>query len=338
MTFLWSYMLWLLLLVPVLSLFYVWSQRRRQKYVVRFASLSLVKEAIGRGPGLRRHIPPALFLLGLTIMILALARPHGYVTVFKQEGTVILAIDVSGSMLADDLKPDRMEAAKNAALAFVEKQPQGVRMGVVSFTDNAALVQAPTTDKETVKAAIKRLQAQRGTAIGRGLQASLDAIAEEPQAPLVDSNSSPFVKPTPRPTPTPLPKGEYAPAIIVLMTDGENNLPPEPLEVAPQAVQRGIRVFTVGVGSPDGAILKIQGRSVRTRLDEATLKRIAEMTDGEYYNASTETDLKKVYENLGTNVVQRTEQTEITAYFTGVAIALTMLGGLLSLFWFSRLP
>ena len=331
--------LWALALIPLLILAYAWAQSRRKKYVVRFASLSLVKEAMGRGPGFRRHIPPALFLLGLTTMIFAVARPHGTVTLLKQEGTVVLTIDVSGSMLADDLKPDRMEAAKNAALAFVERQPVGVRIGVVSFTDNAAIVQAPATDKEVVKAAIRRLKAERGTAIGRGLLAALDAITEGPGATSLDpSTPSPFVRPTPKPTPTPLPKGEYAPAIIVLLSDGESNTGPDPLEVAPEAAQRGIRVYTIGVGSPDGAILKIQGRSVRTKLDEPTLKRIAEITDGKYFSASNENDLKSIYENLGANLVLRTEQIEITAYFTAAAVALTLLAGLFSLLWFSRLP
>ena len=176
MSFQWPQGLWFLLVIPVLIVAYIWSQRRRNKFAIRYASLSLVKDAIGKGPGIRRHIPPALFIIAVTIMIIGLARPQAEVSLLRQEGTVILSIDVSGSMLADDLQPNRMEAAKNAAISFVQKQPPGVRIGVVSFTDNASMVQAPTVDRDPVLAAIKRLQAQRGTAVGRGLLTSLDAI------------------------------------------------------------------------------------------------------------------------------------------------------------------
>src|SRR5712692_4000952 len=208
--FLWPDMFWWLLLIPLLILAYLWTQRRRHQYAVRYASLSLVKEALGKDPGIRRHIPPALFLLALAVMVVGLARPQAVITVPKTEGTVILSIDVSGSMLADDLKPTRMEAAKDAARTFVQKQPQGVRLGVVSFTDNAFIVQAPTTDRDTVIAAINRLQPQRGTAIGRGLSSALDAIFETNLSSVIDA--PPNARVTPAPTPTPLPRGEYAPA------------------------------------------------------------------------------------------------------------------------------
>ncbi len=171
-------MLWLLLLIPALVVAYILAQRRRQRYALRYASLSLVKEALGRGPGIRRHIPPALFLMGLAVMLVALARPVSVVTLPAQEGTVILTMDVSGSMRADDLKPSRLDASKSAARAFVENEPPGVRIGVVSFSDNAFVVQAPTDDKEAVLAAINRLTPQRGTAVGRGLLTSLDAISK----------------------------------------------------------------------------------------------------------------------------------------------------------------
>jgi Ca-activated chloride channel family protein len=328
--------LWFLLIVPVLIAVYVWSQRRRQKYAVRYASLSLVKDAIGKGPGIRRHIPPALFMIALATMIVGLARPEATIILPKQEGTVILSIDVSGSMLADDLQPNRMEAAKNAATAFVQKQPTGVRIGVVSFTDNAFIVQAPTVDREPVLAAIKRLQPQRGTAVGRGLLTSLDAIFEQNLSQLVDS--PPNARQTPIPAPPPLARGAYAPAIVVLLTDGESNVGPDPIEMAKLAAQRGVRVFTIGVGTAEGTILRIQGRAVRTRIDEATLKRMADMTDGAYYNATNENDLRSIYDNLGSQTVFRTEKTEITYLFTAGALVVSVLAGVLSLFWFNRLP
>jgi Ca-activated chloride channel family protein len=327
-------MLWLLLLVPVLVVAYILAQRRRQHYALRYASLSLVKEALGRGPGWRRHVPPALFITSLAVMLFALARPATVVTLPTQEGTVILTLDVSGSMRAQDLKPDRLEAAKVAARSFIEKQPSGVKIGVVSFSDNAFLVQAPTDDKAAILAAVNRLTPQRGTAIGSALLTSLDAVFEEANAEGGPPNS--IADPTP--TPTPLPQGVYEPAIIVLLTDGESNRGPRPLDVVDQLAARGVRVYTIGVGTTQGTVLSTGGRSMRVRLDEATLKAVAEATNGAYYNASTEKDLKAIYDNLSTHLVFTRQQTEITAIFTGIAVALSLIAGILSLLWFNRLP
>jgi Ca-activated chloride channel family protein len=334
MEFLWPFMLLFLLLVPVIVILYILAQRRRQRYALRYASLSLVKEALGRGPGRRRHIPPALFIASLAVMLFALARPATSVTLPSNEGTVILTMDVSGSMRAEDMKPNRLAAAKVAARAFVEKQPQGVKVGVVSFSDNAFVVQAPTSDKQAVIGAINRLTTQRGTAIGSALLTSLDAIFEDANAEGGATGST--AEPTP--TPTPLPQGVYEPAIVVLLTDGESNRGPRPMEVVDRLAARGIRVYTIGVGSVQGTVLSTQGRSMRVRLDEEVLKRIAEATNGAYYNASTEKDLKAIYDNLSTHLVFRKQQTEVTAIFTGVAVALSLIGGMLSLLWFNRLP
>ena len=344
-------MLWLLLLIPVLILAYIIAQRRRQKYALRYASLSLVKEALGRGPGIRRHIPPMVFLLGLAVMIVALARPSATMLLPSQQGTVILTFDVSGSMRAEDMKPTRLDAAKVAARAFIEKQPTNVRIGVVAFSDNAAVVQAPTTDREAILGAVNRLQPQRGTAIGRGVLTSLDAIFETPQQqpqqpppPSYDRfgydprGGGRFNPPTPTPAYTPVPRGEYSPAIVILLSDGESNVGPPPLEIVNQAEDRGVRVFTVGVGSPEGIVLNAGGRNVRVRLDEAVLKKIAERTDGRYFKADTEESLKDVYENLSTRLVFKTERTEVTAAFTGAAVVLLLIAGTLSLVWFNRLP
>ncbi len=335
-------MLTLLLLIPALIIVYILLQRRRQKYALRYASLSLVKEALGRGPGWRRHVPAAIFLMALTAMIFALARPEMETLVPSAEGTIILTVDVSGSMTATDLQPNRMEAAKAAARAFVEKQPETVQVGIVSFSDNAFVVQPPTDDKDALLSAINRLNYQRGTAIGRGLVASLEAIAEKNGEPS-EINLNPDEDQSNNnnnaaPQPTPMPKGQYQNAIIVLLTDGENNQWPEPVEIAQIAADRGIRVYTVGIGSEEGAIVRIQGRAIRTRLDEQTLRTIAEMTDGIYYNAQTETDLVKVYETLSTNLVLKTDTTEVTAYVTAIAAVLSLLAGFLSLMWFNRLP
>jgi Ca-activated chloride channel family protein len=342
MEFLWPSMLWLLLLVPVLILAYIWAQRRRQKYALRFANLSLVKQAMGRGPGIRRHIPPALFLIGMSAMIVGMARPMMTIKTPSQEGTIILVIDTSGSMAADDVHPTRMEAAKAAARTFVENQPKSVKIGVVSFSDDAFVVQAPTTDQPAVLTAIDRLYPQRGTAIGSGMEAALRALLES-QGIVADTSASQFSQfndplQSAAPTPTPLPRGVFTSGVVVLLTDGENNLGPDPADVASTLADRGIRVYSIGLGSPQGSILHIAGRSIHVGLDEATLKAIAQTTGGAYYNAVTEGDLKTVYENLGTRLVFKDEKTEFTAGFTGIAALFTLIGGIFSLFWFNRLP
>lgn len=324
MSFLWIQMLWLLLFVPVLVIVYVLVQRRRRKYALRYSSLSLVREAVGRGPGIRRHIPPSLFLTGLAAMLFALARPMATVMLPSQQAIVILTFDVSGSMRADDIKPTRLEAAKSAGRAFVEKQPRNVRVGIVSFSESAAVVQAPTVDREAVLAAINRLATQRRTAIGSGILTSLES-------------SDVLGLPRPTTTPAPVPRGSY-PAIIVLLSDGQSNTGPRPLDVVERAANRGVRVYTVGMGSTQGTVLRSEGFSVRVRLDEETLKRIAEETDASYFKADNETDLHNIYENLGTRLVLKAEQTELTAWFTGLAAVLLAVAGMLSLFWFSRLP
>jgi Ca-activated chloride channel homolog len=342
MSFLWPTSLFFLIAVPVLLGLYIWSQRRRRKYALRYASLSLVKEALGRGPGIRRHIPPALYLLSVAFMLFALARPITIVKVPSQEGTVILAIDVSMSMRATDIKPDRITAAKEAAKAFVEKQGDSVKIGVVSFASDASIVQAPTLDHDLVIAAIDRLRLQRATAIGRAVLTSLDAIWED-EGSEGDQPSAVLTQPqnpnAPQtPAKTAVPGAAKASASIILLTDGQNNQFPPPLAIIDQAITRGIRVYTVGVGTPAGAVLSLEGRSIRTALDETTLKQIAQDTDAQYFLATSDADLKKVYENLSTELVLRTQKTEVTALFTLVAAVFSIVASALSLLWFNRLP
>lgn len=336
MSFIWVNMLWLLLAVPLLVIAYLLLQRRRKKYSLRYSSLSLVKEAAGRGPGLRRHVPAILFLVGITAMILALARPAALVTLPSQQSIVILTLDVSGSMRAEDLQPNRMEAARTAARLFVERQPSTVRIGVVSFSESASLVQAPTTDREDVLAAIDRLTIQRRTAVGSGIITSLDAIFEDHQAQADSAGDEVLGQREEEPAFQPVAPGSYPHAVIVLLTDGESNRGPEPLEAAREAMDRGVRVFTVGVGSPEGTILNIEGWSVRVRLDEETLKAVAEQTGGRYFKADSETDLRDIYERLSTQFVMEREETEVTAGFTAFAAVMLILAGLLSMLWFNR--
>jgi Ca-activated chloride channel family protein len=346
MSFMWPQMLVALVLVPLLAGVYIWQQRRRRKYAVRYASLALVRDAVGKGPGVKRHVPAAFYLLAVTGMIIALARPQAPIEVPHNTGTVILSIDVSGSMQATDVKPSRMEATKEAARLFVKRQPKGVKIGVVSFSDFGALVQPPTRDKDAVLRAIDRLRPQRGTNIGAGIEVALDAIVEDLDLP------RPTATPGAggvggravgaRPTPAPAPSGgegrKTPPASIVLVSDGESNVGPPPLEVAQAAATAGVKVYTVGIGTREGSVLRIQGRSVFTRLDEDTLKGIAEVTGARYLSAQNESELLKVYDELSRERAFEKEKTEVTFAVTLGALVLSLIGGALSLLWFNRLP
>jgi Ca-activated chloride channel family protein len=335
MSFIWPMLLLsLLLLLPLIAL-YIRVQRRRRDLIARYGSMGLVQTA-GRSIGWRRHLPSALFLLALGLLLFSLARPQMTVSLPRVEGIVILAFDVSGSMAADDLKPTRMEAAKVAARAFVQRQPPSVQIGVVSFSDGGLAVQPPTNDQAQILAAINRLAPTRGTSLSSGILASLNAIATANgrQAPSLYTNRTP----APTAVPTAVPKGTYTPAAIVLLTDGENTAPPGPGDAATAAADRGVRIYTVGIGSAAGTPVKIAGFSVQTRLDEETLRQIAQRTDGTYYNAVNEDQLQKVYENLGSQLVVKPERTEVTAIFAGVGLLVLLLGGLFSFFWLGRIP
>jgi Ca-activated chloride channel homolog len=334
MSFLWPVMLISLLLVPLFVALYVRMQRRRQQMIARAGTLGIVQAGPGRRLGRRRHIPPALFLLGLTLLLIALARPQAVVSLPRLEGTVILAFDVSGSMAADDLDPTRMEAAKAAAVTFVQRQPPTVQIGVIAFSDSGFAVQPPTNEQATILASINRLAPERGTSLAHGIAASLNTIFAGEEETRRYSNLTPEALPSP----TPLPEGTYAPAVIVLLTDGENTAPPDPVEAAQAAADRGVRIHTVGIGSAEGAILEVEGFSVHTRLDEAMLQQIADLTDGVYYNAQNEEDLAAIYENLDPEFVIKPEEMEVTSLFAGASLVLMLLGGACSLVWFSRMP
>lgn len=343
MSFMWPMALLGLLVVPLLLAIYVWMQQRRKKYAVRFASVAMVRQAVGKGPGIRRHIPAAVFLLAIATMVVAMARPQAEVSLPQNTGTVMLVIDVSGSMQATDVKPNRMEATKLAAADFVERQPKGVKIGVVSFSDFGALVQPPTRDKDAALRAIERLRPQRGTNIGGGLQTALDALYEgsdtaRPTA--VPAAAQPGGRPGATPPPSAAADGERKapPASVVLVSDGESNVGPPPLEIAAEAQQAGVKLYTVGIGTKEGVNLNIQGRRVFTRLDEDSLRGMAEMTGGRYLSAANETELRQVYDELARERQFEKEKTEITFGFTAAALALSMIGGVLSLLWFNRLP
>jgi Ca-activated chloride channel family protein len=335
MSFVWPAMLGTLVLIPLLIFFYVRMQGRRRQLVARYGTLGLVREAGGRPLGARRHVPPLLLLIGLTILLAALARPQAVVSLPRLEGTVILAFDVSGSMAADDLEPTRMEAAKAAARDFVARQPPTVQIGVVAFSDSGFSIQPPTNDQDALLAAINRLGPERSTSLAHGIISSLNTIfAAEARTHSLYSNYTP----APAPSPTPVPPGVYAPAVIVLLTDGENTAPEDPFEAAQAAADRGVRIHTVGIGSPEGVILNLGGFSVHTRLDEAMLQQIAAQTDGAYYNAQNEEDLRTIYDNLDTQLVVRPDEMEVTSLFAGAGFFFLLVGGAFSLLWFSRAP
>ena len=346
MTFLWPEALALLLALPLLVLLYFWLLARRKKNAVRYASIALVKSAIGPGARIRRHIPPLLFLLALATMILAVARPAAVITLPTQHETVILAMDVSGSMRATDVQPSRFVAMQEAARAFITDSPRSTRIGIVSFAGTASLVQPPTSNREDLFAAIERFQLQRATAIGSGLVISLAAIFPEAGITLESVGSSKRdaqraapIDATPKADAKPfkpVPAGSYGAAAIILLTDGQRTTGPDPVEAAQMAAERGVRVFTVGIGTKEGEVIGFEGWSIRVRLDEETLKQIATITLGEYFYAGSATDLKKVYETLNSRLVMEKKETEITALFTAVAALLSLLAAGLSLLWFHR--
>ena len=329
-------MLFLLVLVPLFVVLYLLLQRRRRRVAASFGGLGFLQNPARRGPGLRRHVPPAIFLAGLTILIFSLARPQAVVSLPKQQGTVILAFDISGSMAATDLSPTRMDAAKAAARDFVQRQPIGIQVGVVAFSDAGFSVQAPTADKDAINAAIDRMAPQHGTSLANGILVALKAIAvgNGQSGPLTYSN----ITPSPTPTPTPVPQGTYINAAIVLLTDGENNESPDPLSAAQTAADRGVRIDTVGIGSAAGTNIQINGFTLHTQLDEATLQQIAQITGGDYYNAQSTQDLNNIYNTINPTLVVKPERTEITSFFAGISILFLLLGGIFSLSWFSRLP
>jgi Ca-activated chloride channel family protein len=346
MKFLWPEMLWLLLIVPALVAAYVFLLRRKKNAALRYASLGLVKEAMGTAQRFRRHIPPLLFLTALIVMILAIARPAAVITLPSQQRTIILAMDVSGSMRATDVEPNRISAAQAAAKAFVAEQPASVRVGVVAFAGTASVVQMPTRNREDIFAAIDRFQLQRATAIGSGIIVSLATIFPEAG---IDVSSMIYGRDAPRGVPLdqprkaekpefkPVPPGSYTSAAIILLTDGQRTTGPDSLEAAQMAADRGVRIFTVGFGTKSGENIGFGGWSMRVRLDEETLKAIAKITHGEYFYAGTATDLKKVYESLNSRLVLERQDMEVGALFSAAAAVTALVSGLLSLLWFNRI-
>ena len=339
LTFLWPTLLWLLAALPVALVLYVRLLKRRRGAAARQARLETV--GVTSTSRLRRALPPVLWLIGLTAMVLAIARPQAALILPSRIETVILAIDISGSMRATDLKPTRIAAAQAAAKAFVAEQPRHVKVGVVGIAASAALVQSPTDKREDIVQALDRLEPQRGTALGSGLVIALDAAL-----PAARINVEEFINPRPGRKEEPPRKlgdernapGSEPSAAIVLLSDGVSNVGPDPLKAAELAASLGVRIFTVGMGTPEGTTVSADGWSMRVRLDEDKLKQVARTSDGDYYRADNTNDLKKIYSRLGAKLAfEKQTPTEITALFAAFGALCAGLGAALSLAWFNRI-
>ncbi|HSN45933.1 MAG TPA: VWA domain-containing protein [Casimicrobiaceae bacterium] len=345
MTFLWPKLLWLLL-VPLLALLaYALVVRRRPGAAVRYAGL--IVPVVG-GARWRRLLPPLLFLLALVAMVLAVARPAAVILVPTQNEAIILAVDVSGSMRATDVKPSRIVAAQEAARAFVAAVPRKTRIGVVSFAAAASIVQYPTASRDDVLAAIDRFQLQRGTAIGSAILVALKALFPEqdfdlrggaaPRRPQsLDAPRDADPKKAEAKKAEPVEPGSYRSAAIVLLTDGQATAGADPVEATRLAAERGVRIYTVGIGTPAGETLKVDGWSMRVRLDEDAMKAIAAGTQGEYFAATNAADLKKIYEALSSRLLFERRETEIGALFAAAGALLLALAALASQWWFNRI-
>ena len=347
MIFLSRELLWLLLLIPGLIGAYVLLIRRK-RHALRYSSLRLMRDAVGRTQSFRRHLPPALLLLSLIALVMAMARPAGVATMLSAQRTIILTIDVSLSMAATDVEPSRLAAAQAAAKDFIKAQPSDVRMGVVAFAGTADLVQSPTADRHLLNEAIDGLRLDYHTAIGTGIIAALVTLFPDagldrnfdifglggyPQgfrtASLTGAHESRNAVPAVRP-------GSYTSAAIILLTDGSRTMGPDPLTAARMAADRGIRIFTVGFGRARGARVDVDGWSMEVGFDEDSLKAIASITRGEYFRADTAEALKRIYQNLSGQVIVERKQTELTALFTAAAAVFAIVAVMLSLVWFHR--
>jgi Ca-activated chloride channel family protein len=353
MKFIWPGFLYLAALIPVIIAVYILMLRRRRRFAVRYSSLALVREVQPHQSWMRRYLPLALFLIALASLIVALGRPVSIVTVPTGQTTIVLAIDVSRSMCSTDVQPSRIQAAQAAALSFVKNQKPNTQIGIVAFSGFAEIVQPPTTDEESLQAAIESLLVGRRTAIGSGILKSLDAIAE------IDKNVVPSITDgSPGIEPAPSVKGIYAPDIIVLLTDGVSNTGPLPLDAAQQAVDRGIKVYTIGFGTANGGEFPSCGQQYqgsepfgfggggfggggfggggggfRRGIDEDTLKQVADMTGGSYHSAESASELEKVFQQLPTYLITKHATTEISVIFAAIGALLAGLGMVLSLIW-----
>ena len=325
MSFAWPIALCGLALVALALIAYALVQRRRRKYVVRFTNLDLLENIVADSPRWRRHVPAAIALLALTALVIGMARPQVAVAVAREEATVILAMDSSGSMTATDVAPDRMTAAREAASSFVEDLPDGFRVGVVSFSNEADVVVPPTADREEALRGLGALVADNGTALGDAIARSVDLGVTSLDEQLAAT------------------AGEDTPVVVLVLSDGANTTGDyEPLEAAQKAVDAEVPVYTVALGTDEGTVQGPDGyggmRTIRVPPDRETLAQVAETTGGTFFEAADEDALRSVYDEIGSQVGVEEEQRELTVFFTGAGALLLLLGGALSTLWFGRIP
>lgn len=336
--FMWPRMLWLLSPLPVLIGLFFWLGARRRNAYVRLAGL--VMPAGGARAGwLRRGLPSLLLLISLIALVGSVSRPSANVLLPSLHKDLMLAIDISGSMRATDLKPDRMTAAKAAAKAFVDSQPSYTRVGIVAIAGTASVMQSPTDNREDLYQAIERLQPQKGSALGSGIYVALATLLPDAGINLEQliSGRSWSWPPQAAEQKEKIAVGSNRTSAIVLMSDGESNFGPDPVEAARLAAEHGVRVYTVGIGTREGAPLEYAGWSMRVQLDEELLKKIATTTLGEYHAAATAKQLERIYEHLSAKmIVERTRTVEMTVYLVAAGVVLLALSALLSVLWFNR--
>lgn len=321
MTFRSPWMLVLLAVVPAMVWAYVKSRRRGAPRAATLAEQGLVATAASSKMRIRRHVPFALFALALTVLLVGMARPMTSVTTPRREGTVILAMDVSNSMKADDVKPTRIDASRAAAKAFVERQPPEVKVGVVAFGDGAVIVQTPTSEHADVMKAIDRLSVAGGTSLGQGLVSALSAIAGKPVTIDAEALASDSAQ---------VDIGYFGSATILLLSDGEETNQPDPISVAEVASVAGVRIHTIGIGTEAGAVVQIEGFSVATALDSELLEQVAEITDGTYHQGEDAAALSEVSKTIDLRFKLVSEHTEVTGLFSAAGIVLLFAGALLS--------
>jgi Ca-activated chloride channel homolog len=316
-----------LLLLPVLVAAYVSSRRGRARRADALAHQGLVTTDARKPLRWRRHVPFALFAAALAVLVVGLARPMATVKLPRREATVVLAIDVSNSMAATDVKPSRIEAAKAAAVAFIRQQPPAVRIGVVAFGPGAVIVQTPTLAHADALKAVQRLSLGGATSVGQGLLTALDAIAGKTLTIDVAALSSDSGK---------VDVGYYGASTIVLFSDGEETTGPDPVALAGVASVAGVHVQTIGIGTAAGTTVQINGFSVATALDSDLLQKVASVTDGSYHQANDAAGLTAISKTIDLRFKVVTEHTEITAAFAAAAVLLLAAGALLSVLWFGR--
>ena len=349
MTFASPELLLALLLVPIALVAYLLLQRRRARYVVRFTNVALLENLVPRRPSWRRHVPTVFYLAAIAALGIALARPSMVVPVPRQEATVVLTMDTSRSMLATDVSPDRLTAAKAAASDFIASLPEGFRVALVAFSTEARLVTPPTTDRAQVQAALNALRADGGTALGDAIALSLEAAdlatgttghpAGAAPSPATDGDVA-----APKPSADPSGAAAEPPLVAtVLLSDGKNSTGAlEPLDAAGDAVARGVPVYTIALGTEGGIVDVPNGmggtETIPVPPDTQTLSQIAEMTGARFFEAPSSEDLAAIYESLGSRVGVTLQEQEITQWFAAAALLLVLGGAGLAAFWFNRIP